>query len=70
MLWEVLAFVNVLDASVIDHDVNAAKFGQSLIDKIFAIDRLGQIGIDIECFNLGILLLEILTNPINLLLVS
>lgn len=31
MLWEILTLINVLNTSVIDHDINTTEFGQSLI---------------------------------------
>ncbi len=70
MLREILALVDVLDARIINYNINSPKFGQCLIHEIFAVYGFGEISINIECLYFGILIFEILLDFIDFDLVG
>lgn len=45
-IWELLNFVNVLDSSVVDQDINSTELLGGLFDDTLGIRRFGQICVD------------------------
>lgn len=55
VLGEVLHFVDVLDTRIVNHDVHSTEPGHSLVHKVLAVHGFSQIGVDVECLDLGVL---------------
>ena len=58
--WEIDALIDVLDASIVDQNVNSSELLQGLIDDLLAVSGLGQIGKDINRLGSGVFGLKFL----------
>lgn len=56
--WEVDALINVLNAGVVDKDIDPAELLQGFINDFFAISWLGEICKDVDWLGVGVFGLE------------
>lgn len=68
--WEIDALIDVLDAGIVDQDINSSEFLQGFLDDLLAVSGLGQIGKDIDGLSIGVFSLELFDSLFDFLIGS